>query len=105
MRRILQFGALILVLTTVLTPVSEMLDRWDPPGLAHDTEMHLFAAVLMLGLALLVARLVSSTLPLLLALVDHGPSCAAAPCFAAVQEGVEADLPVSLSRGSPPLRI
>lgn len=105
MRRILQFGAFILVLVTVLTPVSEMLDRWDPPGLAHDTEMHLFAVVLMMGLALLVARLIASALPLLLALVDHGPSFAATLCCLAISGKGEADLPVSLLRGSPPLRI
>lgn len=105
MHRILQLGSWLLVLTTLLTPVSEMLDRWDAPGLAHDTEMHLFAVVLMLGLALLVARLISSAVAVLLALVDRGPSVSAAGGFAFSRSRVEALLPQTVSRGSPPLRI
>lgn len=72
MRRILELGTLVLILTTLLTPVSEMLDRWDAPGLANDIEMHLFALVMILALVLLVSRLVSILRHHLLTLVDHG---------------------------------
>lgn len=104
MRRILELGTLLLLLTTLLTPISEMLDRWDPPGLANDTEMHLFALVLLLALVLLVARLLSVLSHRLLALTEHGRS----PAAAAFLHGIAAaQLPI-LSvppQFSPPLRI
>ncbi len=104
-RRILQLGALILVLTTFLTPVSEAFDRWDAPGMVNDVEMPLFAMVLTLALVLIVASLVSSTLQLLMVLLQ-----AAGLAPAAVEGRISAAwfaAPAALlSRGSPPpLRI
>lgn len=59
MRRLLQFGTLIMLLATLLTPLSEALDRWDAPGLSNDTEFHIFAFVLLLALVLLVSKLIA----------------------------------------------
>ena len=59
MRRLLQLSTLLLILTVVAAPISEALDRWDPPGLGHDTEFALVAFVLCLALVLLVSRLLA----------------------------------------------
>ena len=59
MRRLLQLSTLVLILTVVLTPISEALDRWDTPGLSHDTEFAVFAFVLCIALVLLVSQLVA----------------------------------------------
>lgn len=59
MRRLLQLSTLILILTVILTPISEALDRWDPPGLSHDTEFALFAVVFCITLVLLVCHLIA----------------------------------------------
>ena len=59
MRRLLQLSTLVLILTVILTPISEALDRWDPPGLSHDTEFAVFAFVLCITLVLLVSQLVA----------------------------------------------
>ena len=59
MRRLLQFGCVLLLLVTFVTPLSEWFDRWDAPGLSNDAEFAIFALVLTLCLVLLVSRLVS----------------------------------------------
>lgn len=59
MRRLLQFGALML-LATALMPVLELFDRWDKPGLSNDTEFAVFAVVFALCLVLLICELISS---------------------------------------------
>ena len=67
MRRLLQLSTLILILTVIVAPISEALDRWDPPGLSHDTEFAVFAFVLCIALVLLVSQLVAmakQTIPL-----------------------------------------
>ncbi len=59
MRRILQFSVFILILTVLLAPISEAVDRWDPPGLGHDTEFAVVAFVFCIALVLLVSKLVA----------------------------------------------
>ena len=103
MRRILELGTLLLILTSLLTPISEVFDRWDPPGFVNDTEMPLFTIVLLLALVLIVARLISVLRHLLLALIDHGRRHAAAR-----RHGPEAGplhLLLATPQLSPPLRI
>jgi len=56
---LLQIGVVLLLVAAFLTPVAELLDRWDTAGLGNDTELPLFLLVLLLCLTLLVARLVS----------------------------------------------
>lgn len=59
-RRLLQFGAFLLIMATFLAPLAEFFDCWDAPGLNNDTEFGLFAFVLLLCLVLLVCKLISS---------------------------------------------
>jgi hypothetical protein len=60
-KRLLQFGVLILGLAAVLTPLTEFFDRWDPPGPPmNDTELAIFGLVLVLCLVLLVSRLMAT---------------------------------------------
>ena len=59
MRRLLQTGTLFLLLTTVLAPLLEFFDRWDPAAPWNDTEFAVFLLVLTLALVLLVAFLLS----------------------------------------------
>lgn len=59
MRRLLQFGFVVLVLAAFLTPLSEYFDRWDTPGIGNDTEMGLFCLVLLICLVLVVSKLVA----------------------------------------------
>ena len=59
MRRLLQCTTLLFLLVALFAPLAEGFDRWDPPGLTSDTELPLFAVVLLLCLVLLVARLVA----------------------------------------------
>jgi len=62
-RRLLQFGVLLLSVAAVLTPVMEWFDRWDPPGsFMTDTELSVFALILVLCLILLVSRLLAALL-------------------------------------------
>ncbi len=68
MRRILQFSTLVLILTVIVTPISEAFDHWDPPGLGHDTEFAVFAFVLSLVFVLLVSKLVASLRQIILLL-------------------------------------
>ncbi len=60
-RRLFQFGALMLLLATFLAPLIEFFDRWDPPGPSNDTEMAVFGLILVLCLVLLVSKLTASS--------------------------------------------
>ena len=59
MRRLLQFGTLLFLLVMFLAPLAELFDRWDAPGLSHDTEFGVFALVLALCLVLVVCMLIA----------------------------------------------
>jgi len=59
-RGLLQFGTLMLLLSTFLSPMLEFFDRWDPPGPGNDTEMAVFGLILVLCLVLLVCKLTAS---------------------------------------------
>lgn len=59
MRRLLQFGTFLFILTALLAPLAECFDRWDAPGLTDDTEFTLFALVFVLCLVLLISKLIS----------------------------------------------
>jgi hypothetical protein len=59
MRRLLQLSTLLLMVTVVAAPISEAMDRWDPPGLGHDTEFALVALVICLALVMLVSRMLA----------------------------------------------
>jgi hypothetical protein len=69
-KRLLQFGTLIFLLVTFLTPLAECLDRWDAPGIWNDTEFAVFVLILSLCLVLLVSRLVSALALLIQLVVD-----------------------------------
>ncbi|MBS1821639.1 MAG: hypothetical protein JST61_06650 [Acidobacteria bacterium] len=60
MRRLLQFGTLLFLLTMFLAPLSEFFDRWDAPGISNDTELGLFALVAVLCLVLVVCMLLAA---------------------------------------------
>ena len=59
-QRLLQFGSFVLIVVAIAAPISAFFDRWDPPSLGDDTEMTVFALVLVLCLLLLVCRLIAS---------------------------------------------
>jgi hypothetical protein len=59
-RRLLQFGVLLLSLAAFLTPIIEFFDHWDPPGPGSDTELAVFGLILTFCLILLVSKLVAS---------------------------------------------
>ena len=44
----------------LLAPLAEFFDRWDPTGLANDTEFGIFALVLTLCLVLVVCTLLAA---------------------------------------------
>jgi hypothetical protein len=56
-RGLLQFGTLMLLLSTFLSPMLEFFDRWDPPGPGNDTEMAVFGTILVLLVCKLTASL------------------------------------------------
>ena len=59
-KRLLQFGLLLLGLATLLAPLVEFFDRWDPPGPPlNDTELGVFGFILVLALILLVSKLMA----------------------------------------------
>ena len=60
MKRLVQLGALLIVLATFLVPLSEYCDRWDAPGISNDTEFAVFALIVTLCLVLLVSKLTSA---------------------------------------------
>jgi hypothetical protein len=54
-KRLLQFGLLLLGLATLLALLVEFFDRWDQPGPPlNDTELGVFGVILVLALILLV---------------------------------------------------
>ena len=59
-RKLLQFGSFLLILVAIATPICAFFDRWDPPSLGDDTEMTVFALVLVLCLLLLVCKLLAA---------------------------------------------
>jgi hypothetical protein len=59
MKRLLQFGTMILLIS-IFAPGLELFDHWDPPGLSNDTEYGVFAFVVILCLVLLVGKLIAS---------------------------------------------
>ncbi len=54
MRRLLQFGTLLLLSSLVLAPLIELLDRWDTAGLENDSEMAVCGLAIFFGLLLAV---------------------------------------------------
>jgi hypothetical protein len=65
MRRLLQIGTMLLLLVSFAVPLAEYFDRWDPAGVADDTEFAVFAFVLAVCLILLVCQLVALALLLM----------------------------------------
>lgn len=59
-RRLLQLGTWLLLIITLVTPLSEWFDRWDAPGLSNDVEFAVLALIVSLCLVLLVSRLIAS---------------------------------------------
>src|SRR6266481_4675744 len=60
MRRLLQFGTLMLLVVAFATPLMEFFDRWDPPGPSNDTEMAVFGLMFALCLVLIVCKLTAA---------------------------------------------
>jgi hypothetical protein len=61
MHRLLQLGTLMLLFAALAVPLFELFDRWDAPGVGSDTEMGVFALVLVCCLVLLVAKLIAGS--------------------------------------------
>jgi len=59
-KRLLQLGTLMLLLTTLLMPLIEFFDQWDPPGPSNDTEMAVFGFIFALCLVIIVCRLTAA---------------------------------------------
>lgn len=59
MRRLLQFGAMMMLIGAFI-PLLEFFDHWDPPGLSNDTEYAVFAFILAISLVLLLCKLIAS---------------------------------------------
>jgi hypothetical protein len=59
-RRLLQVGTFLFLLTVFVTPLSECFDQWDAPGLANDVEFGVFALALTLALILVLCLLLSA---------------------------------------------
>ena len=56
-RRLFQFVVVVILATATLTPLLESFDRWDKnAGPDSDTEIHVTAWFVGLGVALVVAR-------------------------------------------------
>ncbi|GAC1415734.1 MAG: hypothetical protein NVSMB62_04140 [Acidobacteriaceae bacterium] len=60
MKRLLQFGTLLFLLVTFLTPVLEWFDRWDASGLGNDSEFAVFVLCFALCLVLVLMKLLSA---------------------------------------------
>ena len=57
-RRLFQIVAGIVLILAALTPLMECFDHWDKsPGPANDTEIHLTAWFVAVGIALTLAKL------------------------------------------------
>lgn len=101
MQALLQLGTLSLLLGSLLTPLVEFFDRWDPPGPGNDTELALLGLILALCLVLLVAKL-TAALAILIRLVAFShlpPRCLSRLCK---DHFVDSFLQIQTS---PPLRI
>src|SRR6516164_4556242 len=59
MRRLFQFGAVMMLIGAVI-PLLELFDRWDAPGLSNDTEFAVFAFIFAICLVVLLCKLVAS---------------------------------------------
>ena len=59
MKWLLRFATAMLLITAV-TPLEEIFDCWDEPGLANDSEFALFAFALAICLVLLVCTLIAA---------------------------------------------
>lgn len=102
MRRLLQFSTLLLMVTVVAAPISEAMDRWDPPGLGHDTEFKLVCLAICLALVVLVSQLLAMSqqvISLVAALV--APAIADDRVLSVARRSV----PASAAAYSPPLQI
>lgn len=77
MKLLAKIGLVLFIAATLMTPVLEYFDRWDPtPGPMHDTEFALFAVLLLLCLVLLVAILLaraSVAVELVTELIEYEP--------------------------------
>jgi hypothetical protein len=60
MKRLLQFGTVMLLFAAFIVPLMEFFDHWDAPGLSNDTEYAIYALVFAICLVLLVCKLISS---------------------------------------------
>lgn len=100
MRKLLQFGTMILMMAALL-PLVELCDQWDPPGPADDTEMAVFGFVLVLSLVLLVCRLIASTF----AIVEMATVSRSWKERDSHTTEVRSVLTHTIVQGSPPLRI
>jgi hypothetical protein len=60
MRRLLQFGTVMLLIAAFIVPLMEFFDHWDAPGLSNDTEYAIYALVFAICLVLLICKLISS---------------------------------------------
>ena len=57
-RRVYQFAGTLILLLATLTPLMECFDRWDRnPGPANDTEIHLTAWFVGVGVVLTLVKL------------------------------------------------
>lgn len=102
MQRLLKIGTFLFLITIFLAPLAELFDRWDAPGLTHDTEFALFALLLILCLVLLVSRLVASMASQLEQTSQRVPRPADPP---AVPRSASAPIFLLPPLLSPPLRI
>ncbi|MDE3103576.1 MAG: hypothetical protein KGK08_00235 [Acidobacteriota bacterium] len=59
MKRLLTLVTLLLATMALVMPLLECFDRWDPPGLASDSEFPLFLIVLFVALVLLTVAVIA----------------------------------------------
>ena len=102
MRRLAQIALLLLFAATILTPIAEYLDRWDPAGFANDTEFAVFAFIFTLTFVLVLCLLLARRalrFSTLLASLLHVPRVSADAEFTSARTAI-ADPPLRI-----PLRI
>ena len=64
-RRVFQLAGMLVLVLATLTPFAECFDRWDKnPGPANDTEIHLTAWFVGVGIVLTLAKLLRRLPPL-----------------------------------------
>jgi hypothetical protein len=59
MKRLSQFGILLLLIATIVAPIAELLDSWDAAGLCNDTEFGALVLVFTLAFVLVVCMLIA----------------------------------------------